>query len=75
MSVSDDDQVYVFSEIVFDYSKDKSTSKQVLDSHYEKYQDEDKERFRFKSSDNIYFASRYITDDYENILQTLEVFK
>jgi hypothetical protein len=65
---------YVFSELVNEYKGSKLLPQQILNTHYEKYKDnKSKERFRFKSSDNTTFASRYITDDYQNILNTLEV--
>lgn len=65
---------YVFSELVYEYSRRGLPPQWVLDEHYEKYQDEKgKDHFRFKSTDNVTFASRYVTDDYQNILQTLEV--
>lgn len=69
----------VFSEIVYEYSRNtKKRSKEILEKHYEKYEDKKGiERFRFKSSNNssnnVTFASRYVTDDYQNILQTLDV--
>jgi hypothetical protein len=68
---------YVFSELVYEYSRNTLSPqqpKQIFDKYYDKYKDnKDKERFRFKSTDNVYFASRYVTDDYEKISQTLEV--
>lgn len=65
---------YVFSEIVYEYSRNKMLPRQILDKHYEKYQDkQNKARFRFKSTDDVTFASRYVTDDYQNILQTFEI--
>lgn len=67
---------YVFSELVYEYSRNNRISpEEILKEHYEKYQDKKgKERFRFKSkTNNITFASRYVTDDYQNILQTLEI--
>jgi len=64
---------YVFSELVYDYKRKNLSLKQIIEKYYEKYLDKDKEKFRFKSSDNTTFASRYITDDYQNILNTLEV--
>ncbi len=65
---------YVFSELVYEYSRNELPPKQILDKHYDRYKDKQgKERFRFKSTNNVYFASRYVTDDYQNILQTLEV--
>jgi len=65
---------YVFSEMVYEFSRSDLSPQQILNKHYEKHQDnEDKERFRFKSTNNVTFASRYITNDYQNILQTLEV--
>jgi len=66
---------YVFSELVYEYSRNGLPPQQTLNKYYEKYQDEKgKERFRFKSTHNdVTFASRYVTYDYQNILQTLEV--
>ena len=65
---------YVFSELIYEYKRSKLLPQQILKVHYEKYKNnKSKERFRFKSSDNRTFASRYITDDYQNILNTLEV--
>jgi hypothetical protein len=69
-----DEGGYVFSELVYEYSKNKQTVKYLLEKHYEKYRDKNKNiRFRFKSNDGKYFASRFITDDYQNIKQTLEI--
>lgn len=64
---------YVFSELVYEYKRSKLLPHQIIEKYYEKYSDNNKIRFRFKSSDNTTFASRYITDDYQNILNTLEV--
>lgn len=65
---------YVFSELIYEYKRSKLLPRQILNTHYEKYKDnKSKEKFRFKSSDNRTFASRYITNDYHNILNTLEV--
>lgn len=64
---------YVFSELVYEYKRSKLLPQQIIEKYYENYSDKDKKRFRFKSSDNGTFASRYITDDYQNILNTLEV--
>ena len=65
---------YVFSELVHTYSHSNCSSQDLLDKYYESYIDnEGKQRYRFKSTDNIIFASRYVTDDYQNILQTLQV--
>jgi len=64
---------YVFSELIYEYSRDNKLSPEdILANHYEKYKDGQKEQFRFKS-DGVTFASRYVTDDYKNILQTLKV--
>jgi len=62
-----------YYEKYLDKDKEKFRFKQIIEKYYEKYLDKDKEKFRFKSSDNTTFASRYITDDYQNILNTLEV--
>jgi len=64
---------YVFSELIYEYSRNGLTPKQILDNHYEEYSDKGEKRFRFKSNNGIIFASRYVTDDYQNILQTLQV--
>lgn len=66
---------YVFSELVYEYSRDEISPQQILNNHFEKYIDkEGKERFRFKTKDGeVTFASRYVTNDCQNILQTLEV--
>jgi len=64
---------YVFSELVYEYERSRLLPQQIVEKYYEKYLGKDKVRFRFKSSDNTTFASRYITDDYQNILNTLEV--
>jgi len=63
---------FVFSQLVHEYSSDRNLKpKDILDKHYESYLDKGKRKFRFKDSKGTAFASRYITDDYENILQTL----
>jgi len=66
---------YVFSELVYEYSRNGLSPQKILNKHYEKYQDKKgKERFRFKSThNNVTFASRYVNDDYQHILQTLEI--
>ncbi|BDC36322.1 MAG: hypothetical protein EF806_01800 [Candidatus Methanoliparum thermophilum] len=64
---------YVFSELIYEYQRNGLPPNQILDNHYEEYDDKGKKRFRFKSNNGITFASRYVTDDYQNILQTLEV--
>lgn len=64
---------YVFSDLVYEYTRRKISPQQIAEKYYEKYTDKDKERFRFRSSDNTIFISRYITDDYQNLLNTLEV--
>ena len=65
---------YVFSELVYEYSRyEEKCPEQIIKEYYEKYQDKNgKEKFRFKSND-VTFASRYVTDDYQNILQTLKI--
>lgn len=62
---------YVFSELVYEYSRTGLPPNQILNNHYEEY--DGGKRFRFKSSDGVIFASRYVTNDYQNILQTLQV--
>lgn len=66
---------YVFSDLVFDYVRQWGLPpKQILDEHYEDYRDNtSRKRFRFTSKDGAKFASRFVTDDYQNILQTLEI--
>ncbi len=64
---------YIFSELIYEYSRNGLAPNQILDNHYEEYDDKGKKRFRFKSNNGIIFASRYVTDDYQNILQTLQV--
>lgn len=64
---------YVFSELIYSYYRKGLSPKQILDNYYENYDDNGKERFRFKSTNGVTFASRYVTDDYQNILQTLQV--
>ena len=64
---------YVFSELIYEYERSKLLPQKIIEKHYEEYPDKNKTRFRFKSSDNTTFASRYITDDYQNILNVLEV--
>ncbi len=70
-----DEGGYVFSEIVYEYSRNGSPPQQILDKHYEKYKDnKGEEKSRFKSTtNNKVFAPRYGTDDYQSILQTLDV--
>jgi len=66
---------HVLSELVYNYSGNELSPKKVLNNHY-KERDKDnmgKQRFWFKSSDNVSFASRFVTDDYQNILQTLGI--
>ena len=64
---------YVFSELVCQYVRnDKTDPQKILNKYYEEYK-ENKFRFRSKTDNNITFASRFITEDYENILQTLEI--
>ena len=59
----------VFSELVSDYStKNILSPKEILDNHYKK---DMKNKFKFTSATNE-FASRFVTVDYKNILQTLE---
>ena len=66
---------YIFSELVYEYSKNRLEPGQILYKYYEKYYDKEKKqfRYRFKSSDGITFASRFVTVDYKSILQTLQV--
>lgn len=55
---------YVFSELVYEYTRGKISPQKIIEKYYEEYLDKDKKRFRFKSSNNTTFAFRYITDDY-----------
>lgn len=65
---------YVFSEIIYEYSRNNLLPNQLLKNHLEIFTDnKGGKRFKFKSSDNEYFASRYVSDDYQNILQTLQI--
>lgn len=66
---------YVFSELIYEYSREKMSPKQAVDRHYEEYsgrKGEKKFRFRSTGTDAV-FASRYVTGDYQNIIQTLEI--
>lgn len=66
---------YVLSELVYNYSRKKLSLKEILNNHYKK-RDKDsggKERFCFESSNKVPFASRFITDDYQSISQTLGI--
>jgi len=65
---------YVFSELVYEYSREELSVQKVLDKHYEPYLDKKgTQRYTFKSTNNAKFASRYVTYDYQSILQTLQV--
>jgi len=65
---------HVFSELVYDYTRKNQLPTVILNNHYEKYLNgKNEEKYRFKSSDKRYFASRFVTDDYQNIKQTLEI--
>jgi len=65
---------YVFSELVYEYSRKELSVQEVLDKHYEPYLDKKgSQRYRFMSTNNAKFASRYVTYDYQSILQTLQV--
>jgi hypothetical protein len=65
---------YVFSQLVHTYSCNNCPAQELLNKYYESYRgNEGEQRYRFKSTDNTVFASRYVTDDYQNILQTLQV--
>lgn len=63
---------YVFSELIYEYSRKGAPLQQILGNHYKSYNDK---KFRFISTNNKEepFASRYVTDDYQSLLQTLEV--
>lgn len=63
---------YVFSKMVYEYSNNKTSLEKIF--KYEEYYDETgKKRFRFRINNDMIFASRYVTDDYQSILQTLEI--
>ncbi len=70
---------FVFSELVFNFSRTHLPAKDLLGQFYEKYSDKKSiARFRFKSltmqnNKPIYFASRYVTKDVDSIKQTLEI--
>ncbi len=65
---------YVFSEMVHEYSISQLPLQEILDNHYEKYYDNaGREHYRFRTSNDVTFSSRYVTDDYQAINQTLEV--
>jgi len=65
---------YVFSEMVHEYSRSQLPLQEILDNHYEKYYDNaDREHYRFRTSNDVTFSSRYVTDDYQAINQTLDV--
>ncbi len=65
---------YVFSEIVYEYSRNNFPPNSLLKNHIELYEDKKGiNKFKFKSTDNKFFASRYVSHDYQNMLQTLEV--
>jgi len=70
---------FVFSELVFNFSRKNISVPELLDKFYEEYKDKKNEtKFRFKSltlknNKPIFFASRYITTDIKNIRQTLEI--
>jgi len=60
---------HVFSELVYDYTRMNQEPILTLKNHYEKRE----EKYKFISSDGRYYASRFITNDYQSILQTLEI--
>jgi len=67
---------YVFSQIAHEYIARKLPLQSIFERHYERYKSAGKRKYRFKSSESgntIYFASRYITYDYQNLLQTLQI--
>jgi hypothetical protein len=65
---------YVFSDIVYEYSRNNFMPESLLNNHYETFKDKnDIDKYRFKSTDNKYFSSRYVAYDYQNILQTFEI--
>lgn len=71
-----DNGVSVFSELAYEYSREKELSpQQVLESHcLEQPEKEGKRKLSFKSTNNEKkFASRYVTNDKDSILQTLEI--
>lgn len=65
---------YVFSEMVYEYSRSQLSPQTVLGNYYERYYDNlGRDHYRFKSSNGVTFASRYVTDDFQAIKQTLEM--
>ena len=64
---------YIFSELVHEYSRNNTPTEEILSKYYQKRGEDGKKRF-FRSQDLKYtFASRYVTNDYNNIMQTLQV--
>ncbi len=61
----------IFSELVHDYCHSKENPETLLKKYYQTL--DGKSRFQSLKNKNISFASRFITVDYESILQTLEV--
>ena len=62
----------VLSHILYEYSRNKSLPQAILDEHYKgELDDKGNKRFKFSSINDTY-ASRYVTDDYQSIKQTLE---
>jgi hypothetical protein len=65
---------YIFSQMVYEYSRTGISIDALFMKYYESFSDKKEEtHYRFKSSDGVLFASRFITDDYQNILQTFKI--
>lgn len=65
---------YVFSELVYEYSRNGLQPKQLLKKHYGDYKENGKNKTGFKSSNpNHNFISRFHSVDRQNILRTLEI--
>jgi len=65
---------HVFSQLVYDYSRNSISAEDLLNNYYETYTDEKgKQRHRFKAQTGATFAPRYPTKDFHCILQTLRV--
>lgn len=65
---------HVFSELVYDYCRNKVSAEDLLNNYYEAYTDKKgKQRHRFKARGGATFAPRYPSKDFQCILQTLKV--
>ena len=64
----------IFSELVYDYMRNPSLAPKKILTVYYREKKKEKSHYYFTSSDgSVTFASRYITNDYQNIKQTLEI--